>query len=342
VISLAYAVVSVSVRLSEMRRPALAVTVLVGMAAWTVAVTLLLRRTRAPWVLALDLAVAAAALLSGLAIQERALIDAGTPTLTLSWGAVPVLAWAVAGGPVGGLAAALGVSAATLVWRQDVSQATVGSIVLLLLAGLVVGFVVSLARGAEEAYAAVVREQAQATERERLARSVHDGVLQALALVSRTSTDRQLATLAAEQEVALRSLVSVPPAAVTGDADLRALVRAGHGIEVAAPATPVLLPAAVAAELAAAVVACLDNVRVHAGGRAWVLIEDERAAVTVSVRDEGPGIPPGRLDEAAATGRLGMASSVRGRLADLGGTVVVTSAPGQGTEVELRVPRLLG
>jgi signal transduction histidine kinase len=61
--------------------------------------------------------------------------------------------------------------------------------------------------------------------------------------------------------------------------------------------------------------------------------------VTVTVRDDGPGIEPGRLDAAAAEGRLGVAQSIKGRLADLGGTVEIYSQPGEGTEVELRVPR---
>jgi signal transduction histidine kinase len=48
---------------------------------------------------------------------------------------------------------------------------------------------------------------------------------------------------------------------------------------------------------------------------------------------------PGRLEEAAREGRLGVHASVRGRLADVGGTVAVHSAPGQGTEVELVLPK---
>ena len=65
-----------------------------------------------------------------------------------------------------------------------------------------------------------------------------------------------------------------------------------------------------------------------------MLVEDEGATVTVSVRDEGPGIPDGRLDEAAGQGRLGVAQSIRGRVADLGGRSDRVR-PGQGTEVEL-------
>jgi signal transduction histidine kinase len=55
------------------------------------------------------------------------------------------------------------------------------------------------------------------------------------------------------------------------------------------------------------------------------------------VRDDGPGIPAGRLEEAAAQGRLGVTGSIRGRLADLGGTAVLTTGD-FGTEWELLVP----
>jgi signal transduction histidine kinase len=60
--------------------------------------------------------------------------------------------------------------------------------------------------------------------------------------------------------------------------------------------------------------------------------------VAVSVRDEGPGIPQGRLDAAAGEGRLGVSESIRGRLAELGGTAELHTGPG-GTEWELSVPR---
>jgi signal transduction histidine kinase len=58
----------------------------------------------------------------------------------------------------------------------------------------------------------------------------------------------------------------------------------------------------------------------------------------ISVRDDGPGIPAGRLEQAAAEGRLGVASSIRGRVADQGGTATLASSS-EGTEWEFRFPR---
>ena len=60
--------------------------------------------------------------------------------------------------------------------------------------------------------------------------------------------------------------------------------------------------------------------------------------MTVTVRDEGRGIAPDRLAQAERQGRLGVAQSIRGRIADLGGQVRITSAPGEGTEIEMTVP----
>jgi signal transduction histidine kinase len=341
--ALLYAAGSMAVYYDTYRRPALGWAVLGGMAVWTAAAAYLYSDPRRRgWLLLLaDLGITVAALLSSVLVMEPLRIAGGDPTLTVSWAAAPVIAWAVQWGWRGGAAAAVVVSAAAIAERGTApAQATVNSVVLLVLVGTVVGYVVALARRAERAYAEAVQLQAATAERERLSRSVHDGVLQALALVSRRSTDQGLAELAAEQESSLRRLVSGPGAPVPlGVADLRPLLPVGADLQLAAPADPVLLPAHAARELAAAVGAAVDNARLHGGGSAWLLVEDEPAGVTVTVRDDGPGIPPGRLEEAERDGRLGVAQSIRGRVADLGGTVCVESTPGQGTEVELHVPR---
>src|SRR5262249_847921 len=156
-------------------------------------------------------------------------------------------------------------------------------------------------------------------ERERLARGIHDSVLQVLALVQKRGNElggeaAELGRLAGEQEATLRSLVGIgqdTPLATDDQCDLRALVgaRATASVSLAAPAEPVWVHCSVGAELASAVGSALDNVWQHCGptAKAWVLIEDEPDAVLVTVRDNGPGIPAGRLAEAAADGRLGVA-----------------------------------
>jgi signal transduction histidine kinase len=239
--------------------------------------------------------------------------------------------------------------------------------VLLMLAGVAIGYVVDLARRSEETLARALEIQAATRERERLARDIHDGVLQVLAMVQRRGAElggeaEEIGRLAGEQEIALRALIAeglapnpsyeAPRRRTQVDApsdphepqDVRALLGplAGSRVTVSAPGTPVLLPRRAATEVAAAVGAALDNVRRHVGERAqaWILVEDEPDAVVVSVRDDGPGFDPARrLGEAEAEGRLGVSQSIRGRLRDLGGSAEIFSAAGQGTEVELRVPK---
>ena len=107
------------------------------------------------------------------------------------------------------------------------------------------------------------------------------------------------------------------------------------------PARSVTLEGHQVAELTAAVRACLDNVARHVGpdAPAWVLVEDLGSSVVVTVRDEGPGIGEQRLDAARSEGRLGVAECICGRLQGVDGDARLTTAPGQGVEWELTVPR---
>jgi signal transduction histidine kinase len=267
-----------------------------------------------------------------------------------------VLAFAVYGGRRAGAAAAVLLSALDLWLRAaaglDLAAIPVNGAVLMLLAGVVVGHVAQLARQAEARLQRAAEIEAAGRERERLARGIHDSVLQVLALVQRRGAEiggeaAELGRLAGEQEAALRALVQAPPltlgdtAQAAGEADLREMLRA-YGtarVTLAVPATPLLLAPATAREVGAAVGAALDNVARHCpdGTHAWIFAEEDRGVITVSVRDDGPGIPDDRLAEAAADGRMGVARSIRGRIADCGGTVTITSSP-SGTEIELTVP----
>lgn len=335
-------------------RPAVSWLVIGVMAVWTAGATYAYARLPGRPLLAADLLVTMGCLLASPYAQGAR--PPGTMPLTATWVAAPVLAWAVYGGRRAGAVAAVLMSAADLWLRGFDEGVPVNGAVLMLLAGVVVGHVARLARQAEARMQRAVEMEAAGRERERLARDIHDSVLQVLALVRRRGLEiggeaAELGRLAGEQEVKLRELIRSEPAErgpgdAEGDADLGALLRryASSTVTVATPATPLPLPAATARELVAAVGAALDNVTRHCGehARAWILADADDDAVTVTVRDDGPGIPPGRLAEAEAEGRLGVSRSIRGRVADLGGTVTVTSTPGQGTEIELSVPAALG
>ena len=66
-----------------------------------------------------------------------------------------------------------------------------------------------------------------------------------------------------------------------------------------------------------------------------VFVEVEGDKVTVFVRDRGIGFDPAAVD----TDRRGVSESIVGRMIRNGGSAVVRSNPGQGTEVELTMTR---
>ncbi|MEV7792520.1 MacS family sensor histidine kinase [Streptomyces sp. NPDC087512] len=325
--------------------------------------------------LAVDLTIALTGImLTPFADAHERVMDGG-PTLPSIWTAGSVLAFAIKGGWRWAAFASTLVAVANIAERGTPARDTVHNVILVWVASIAIGYVVEVARASERTLARALEIEAATRERERLARDIHDSVLQVLAMVQRRGAviggeAAELGRLAGEQEVALRNLVSgglVPVSRVSEDAaqgalvraveepdtetgdepvDLRALLAryAGARVNLAEPGAPVLVPPDAARELAAAVGAALDNVRKHVGedARAWILVEDEPDEVIVTVRDEGPGIPEGRLTEAEGEGRLGVALSIRGRLRDLGGTAELISVPGQGTEVELRAPKETG
>ncbi|WP_257578931.1 MacS family sensor histidine kinase [Streptomyces sp. JJ38] len=378
VLSCGYAVAVFAYNSEVYTRPLLGVGYLAVLALWTAGtlgrVSSAERCT--PRFLAVDLFLALTGILITPLAETRSLVG---PTLPSIWVAGSVLAFAIKGGWRWAAATSLVIGAANIVERGELSRDTVHNIVLVTVASIGIGYVVEVARVSERTLAEALRIEAATRERERLARDIHDSVLQVLAMVQRRGSAiggeaAELGRLAGEQEAALRTLVSsgvgVPaPAATPPDrrgaapgrdasdglgapdasdgppdaVDLRSLLalRAGGRVTLAEPGAPVLLPPSAARAVAAAVGAALDNVRRHAGegAHAWILLEDEPDAVLVTVRDDGPGIPSGRLEAAEAEGRMGVSLSIRGRLRELGGSADVVSIPGQGTEVELKVPK---
>lgn len=451
-VSLGYAAVAAGVRLDDADRPVLGLGLLVVMITWSAALTLAVpRASRARRHRLLQgLAFADVVICAALVVGAEVVGPRTSHALPMMWATSGVFGAALVWGAAGGVASGLLLSVMFILEWDRVTDALVGTSMLLLVSGAVAGHLSRTALRAEAALADALAARAADAERERLARQVHDGVLQVLALIARETPRGMPAAavsrLAAEQESALRDLLRTPgpgaptghppdaadgpgmsgepaaartdlaeallalahrPTAATtstpkltatsaptsdavatpagasmsapavdamsapaggpvrdgepalggeparGDGAVRDRADAGSGeggatdavprlvVTVATPGVPVLLAADRAFEVVAAVGAALDNVAWHAGpgASAWVLLEDDGDEVVVTVRDDGVGLAPGWAEQAEAEGRLGLAVSIRGRVRELGGEVAVFSRPGQGTEVELRVPR---
>lgn len=274
---------------------------------------------------------------------------------TTLWATNAVISAAILFGPKGGIASGILLAAVMAVVRDqiDLDLWTDATAPVLVSVGLALGLASNTARRAHAELERAARLAAITEERERLARQVHDGVLQVLALVRRRGSEiggaaGELAELAGEQEIALRMLISEqgepsPLDASQVEVDLKSLLRpqASITVSVSTPPDPVLVDRYVAEEISAVVSTALSNVELHAGpgARAYVLLEDMEREIIVSVRDDGRGIPAGRLAEAEAEGRMGVSKSILGRARMLGGSAVLDTEEGSGTEWEIRVPK---
>lgn len=349
--TLAFALGAVIVHFDEYHNLPLAWAAWAAMVAWSIVTTAAFVRTgsRFAGLVVADVVVTCAImLLSPLALSEYQ-FSITAPLLTTVWASVAPLTAGARFGAVGGAAGGLIVAVATGVsrWKFDLDVARDG--LLLFASGMIIGMAATTARRSQAVVSRAMRAEAATAERERLARSIHDSVLQVLARVRRRGTElggeaAELANQAGEQEIALRALVTSEPLGPSdGNADLRAAlgVLATSRVQISGPACEVRLPADTVGELLAAVKEALSNVDKHAGegAKAWVLLEELSDEIVLTVRDDGPGIARGRLEAAAEEGHLGVSQSIRGRLAELGGTVRLDTAPGAGTEWEMHLPR---
>jgi signal transduction histidine kinase len=315
-------------------------TAAVGYLGWT-------GRAHHGWIVAADLLATALLTVATRSVQTAGQRHGSMPTLTTIWAAGPVLEAGIVAGLLAGIAAALVQFAGSAVVRDGWDGRSLDNAVLLLVAGAIAGYLGRLVFQAEAQMRAAAAAQAAAAERQRLARSVHDGALQVLALVHRDglAAGGRWATLgaaAAEQEAALRRLIAADASLPADRPDL-ATALAGlrtETVSVVLIGDPRDLPDSIAQVILGAVCEALRNVARHAGAaaRAWVVCERDERAVRVTVRDDGAGIAEGRLAQAERENRMGVAGSIRGPVLAAGGTVTIDSAPGSGTEIVLEIP----
>jgi signal transduction histidine kinase len=348
-LALAWVAALLVVNRTELReppaRPGLAL-VLVGVALIATAATTALLTVAPGRLLSLPVVVGEVGVAFALEVGDDLVYNgvSHSQSLPSAWPLAGVMTAGVAfrgrGGVLAGAAIGLGRGIGELLGPDDwTGQTTVGvvsSIVLYALAGLVAGFVTARLRTAE-------RQVSLARAREEVARTLHDGVLQTLAVVQSRTGDPDIVRLAHDQERELREFLFGTPGTVGGGGDLGSRLReaaarfedryGGTARVVLAPDTPTL-PAATVDALAGAVGEALANAGKH-GGAATVTVYAEPldGELFCSVKDDGTGFDPRSTPEGA-----GLRRSVRGRIAEVGGRVEVDGRPGRGTEVRCWVP----
>jgi signal transduction histidine kinase len=181
-------------------------------------------------------------------------------------------------------------------------------------------------------------------ERAEVAARVHDSVLQTLALIQRHAEEpRRVAAIARRQERELRGWLYADRPIGDETASLIVALSAAaadveemYGVRVElASAGDCPVDEAIGAVVLAAREAMTNAAKFAGADVIDVYVEVADESVAVFVRDRGSGFDRGSVP----AGRLGLTESIEGRLERAGGQATVTSGPGAGTEVELRLPR---
>jgi signal transduction histidine kinase len=196
-------------------------------------------------------------------------------------------------------------------------------------------WIVRLVRSLTTERAQRIRSQ----ERAEMAAHLHDSVLQTLAMVQRRAGEpHEVAAIARRQERELRAWLAgrpapgqvarLAPALEAAAAEVEE--RHGVPVEVVAVGDRDLDPAAEAV-VGAAREAMTNAAKFGGGSTVDVYAECSDDRLQVFVRDRGPGFDPGAIP----SDRRGVRESIVGRMERHGGRATITSAPGEGTEVEL-------
>jgi signal transduction histidine kinase len=294
-----------------------------------------------------------------------AAIRFGTRGATAAGAVIAVLAeWATAAGH--GLFAAVSHTHDRALWFLQLFLAVV------FLGGLMMAAAVAEVSRAEAALRAseaaerdarLAASDAHATERNRLARELHDSVSQGLFSMTMHAGAAQLAlaraglaesspaaraiarlrTLTAGALAEMRALIfELRPGALAEEGLVSALRRQGAAISareevqitIDGPDSRLNLAPAAEEHAYRVVLEAWHNTVKHAGAAAiTTTVTADAAAVTVQVNDDGCGFDPASVPP----GHLGL-QTMRERAAAIGATFHLASAPGKGTTITFRVP----
>jgi len=180
-------------------------------------------------------------------------------------------------------------------------------------------------------------------ERAEVAARVHDSVLQTLALIQREAADpKRVEQLSRRQERELRSWLFPEGELFKDDTFVGAIGNAAaeveelHGVRVeVASAGNAPLDDDTRAVVLAAREAMGNAARFSGAEEISVYAEADGDGISVFVRDRGTGFDR----TAVPPERRGLSESIEGRMTRRGGSATISSTPGQGTEVELSLPR---
>ena len=267
-------------------------------------------------------------------------------SLTASWPLVAALSCGFLGGLPAGAGAGLFLGGGRIVggfanarWHNvGIDWADIGAgTALYTVAGAVGGWVAVLLGRAEIALLESQAEQASLAARHEVARTLHDTVLQTLAVVAHRS-DPDVAALARRTDRELRHYLFNSP---TSSLDLAALLRTvaaevgdrfGRAINASIAGELGISSQSVVDAIVGASREALTNACKHAAATTITLFAErsDDSALFVSIRDDGIGFS----GHAIGTG-FGISRSIESRLHEIGGRVQIESSPGHGTDVQL-------
>jgi signal transduction histidine kinase len=188
IITALFAVAAIIVHHGGFDRPDLGWAALAGIVVWTVVTCLTYSddRTRRSDVIVIDLLVTLALMgcsVVVLSAEQLTEVTQRAPLLPTVWACGPVVAAAVHAGRIAGMSFGVAVSAMELWLRGAFTTDLACDALLLIGTGFVLGTAATAARQATEQLRRAAQTEAATAERERLARSIHDSVVQVLARI---------------------------------------------------------------------------------------------------------------------------------------------------------------